>query len=148
MDGMRFRFVQGVPLTPDAATIERRLSGVESSELALSPETLQMYREASARLPGPRYDLHSTMYGLEVESLDYYVEHCFDYVVISSFNEKRYETPDARARNPRAAAFYDAIRHDSRFRRVYTVEPAMWERVGPTLTVYAVQCAARTGREG
>ena len=148
MDGMRFRFVQGAPLTPDAATIERRLAGVESSELALSAETLQMYREASARLAGPRYDLHSTMYGLEVHSLDYYVEHCFDYVVISSFNEKRYDTPAARARYPEAALFYQSIRRDPRYRPVYTVEPVVWERIGPSLTVYAVQCAARRGRPG
>jgi hypothetical protein len=143
MDGMRFRFVQGVPLTPDAATIERRLSGVESSELSLSPETLAMYREAAKGLTGPRYNLHSTMYGLEVESLDYYVAECFDYVVISSFNEKRYETDAARERYPHAAAFYRDIRTDPRYRRVYTVDPVVWERIGPTITVYAVECAAR-----
>jgi len=143
MDGMRFRFVQGVPLTPDAATIERRLSGVESSELTLSPQTLAMYREAAKRLTGPRYDLHSTMYGLEVESLDYYVAQCFDYVVISSFNEKRYDTEAARARYPQAAAFYREIRHDTRYHRVYSVDPVVWERIGPTITVYAVECPAR-----
>ena len=30
MDGMRFRFVQGAPLTPDARTVERRLTGLAS----------------------------------------------------------------------------------------------------------------------
>jgi 4-amino-4-deoxy-L-arabinose transferase-like glycosyltransferase len=143
MDGMRFRFVQGVPLTPDAGTIERRLSGVESSELALSPQTLAMYREAAKGLAGPRYDLHSTMYGLEVGSLDYYVAQCFDYVVISSFNEKRYETDAARARYPHAAAFYRDIRRDPRYHRVYDVDPVVWERIGPTITVYAVACPVR-----
>jgi 4-amino-4-deoxy-L-arabinose transferase-like glycosyltransferase len=149
MDGMRFRFVQGVPLTPDAGTIERRLSGVESSELSLSPQTLAMYREAAKGLAGPRYDLHSTMYGLELESLDYYVAQCFDYVVISSFNEKRYESDAARARYPQAAAFYRDIRRDPRYQRVYSVDPVVWERIGPAITVYAVTCAAgRTARAG
>jgi hypothetical protein len=103
-----------------------------------------MYREAARGMPGPRYDLHSTMYGLEVKSLDYYVDSCFDYVVISSFNEKRYESAAAQASYPDAVAFYREIRRDPRFTRVYEVQPAMWERVGPTLTVYQVSCRHRT----
>jgi len=115
----------------------------------LKTATIIRYGKAAKGLAGPRYDLHSTMYGLELESLDYYVAQCFDYVVISSFNEKRYESDAARARYPQAAAFYRDIRRDPRYQRVYSVDPVVWERIGPAITVYAVMCAAgRTASAG
>lgn len=138
MDGMRFRFVQSPPLNPDRTTVERRLQDLESSELAVSGDMLALYREAAEQVAGPTYELHSTMYGLEVEDLDYYVAHGFDYVVVSSFNEKRYEAEASRSRYPRSAAFYQQIRSDPRFRQVYAIEPLEWQRNGPTITVYEV----------
>jgi hypothetical protein len=140
MDGMRFRYVQGVPLNGDKATLERRLADLEHSELNLSGLMLSMYREAAARIQGPTYDLHSTVYGLEVEDLDYYVRSGFAYVVISSFNEKRYAAESARQQYPKSARFYRDIRTDPRFRLVYTIGPEMWKQVGPTITVYKVEC--------
>jgi hypothetical protein len=138
MDGMRFRFVQGVPLNGDRATLARRMADLEKSELTLSNMMMVVYREAAARVDGPTYDLHSTVYGLEVEDLDHYVRSGFDYVIVSSFNEKRYATEGARREHPKSAQFYHDIKTDPRFQAIYVVEPIMWQQVGPTITVYKV----------
>ena len=138
MDGMRFRFVQGVPLNPDKATTARRLADLEKSELTLSKTMLAVYSEAAERIDGPTYELHSTVYGLEVEDLDYYVQHSFDYVVVSSFNEKRYATELASHQHPKSARFYRDIKSDARFQAIYEIGPLMWQQVGPTITVYKV----------
>ena len=143
MDGMRFRYVQGVPLNPDAATVARRLEGLESSELGMSDQMLSLYREAAASVSGPTYELHSTVYGLEVRDLDHYVRESFDYVVISSFNEKRYASEAERARYPESARFYEQVRRDPRLQAVFSIEPALWRRSGPALTVYAIRPDAR-----
>lgn len=139
MDGERFRYVQSIPLQPNAAAVARRLDGLGSSELALSDEMLSVYREAALRVKGPTYDLHSTVYGLEVEDVDHYVRESFDYVVISSYNEKRFDAAGERAQYPKSAAFYDQVRRDPRLERVFTIEPAVWLRSGPTITIYAVR---------
>jgi hypothetical protein len=139
MDGMRFRFVQSVPLNPDQATVARRLEGLASSELGMSDEMLSLYREAAASVSGPTYELHSTVYGLEVRDIDEYVRESFDYVVISSFNEKRYASEADRARYPKSARFYEQVRTDPRLHVVFSIEPALWRRSGPALTVYAIK---------
>jgi hypothetical protein len=140
MDGMRFRFVQGAPLNGNRATVERRLADLEDSELALSGQMLSLYREAAERVDGPTYDLYSTMYGLEVEELDYYVRTCFDYIVVSSFNEKRYESEAEARAHPVSARFYDGIKTDPRFHLVYSVDPIVWKQLGPAIRVYRVTC--------
>ena len=139
MDGMRFRYVQGIPLQPDRNTVARRLDNLESSELMLSPQMLSLYREAAETVQGPTYDLHSTVYGLEVEDIDHYVRERFNFIVISSFNAKRFDSEAERQRYPRSARFYDEVRRDPRLHVVFSIEPALWKRSGPTLTVYAVQ---------
>jgi 4-amino-4-deoxy-L-arabinose transferase-like glycosyltransferase len=145
MDGMRFRFVQGVPLNGDRATVARRLADLKHSELVLSDDMLSLYRQAAEQVNGPTYDLRSTVYGLEVDSLDQYVRMCVPYVVVSSFNEKRYQSEDASRLHPNSARFYRDIRTDPRFRVVYEVGPVMWQQLGPTITVYRVVCGRSSG---
>lgn len=151
MDGMRFRFVQGVPLNGDKATVARRLADLEKSELTLSRQMLSLYQEAAERASidgGPAYDLHSTVYGLEVDDLDQYVRACVPYVVVSSFNEKRYLTDAASRLHPKSARFYRDIKTDPRFQVVYEVGPVMWHQLGPTITVYKVSCERRLAEAG
>ena len=90
-------------------------------------------------MSGPSYELHSTVYGLEVRDIDEYVRESFDYVVISSFNEKRYASEADRARYPKSARFYEQVRTDPRLHVVFSIEPALWRRSGPALTVYAIK---------
>src|SRR5581483_1564503 len=148
MDGMRFRFVQGVPLNGDRQTLSRRLADLGNSELTLSDQMLSLYREAAEHVGGPMYDLHSTVYGLEVDDLDQYVRSGFSYVIVSSFNEKRYTTDAAIRQHPKSARFYRDIKTDPRFQLVYTVEPIMWKQLGPTISVYKVACDPTTGKNG
>jgi 4-amino-4-deoxy-L-arabinose transferase-like glycosyltransferase len=143
IDGMRFRLVQSPPLNPNAAALGRRLSSAESSELILSKKMLSLYARAQSRILGPKYDLYSTVYGIEVEELDYYVANCFDYVITSSLNASRYETEDSRRRFPERARFYDGVKSDPRFEVIYRIEPARWRQWGPVITVYRVLSTCR-----
>ena len=138
MDGMRFRFVQSPPLAPDEKTVARRLAALADSELTISRRALEVYAAAMETAPGPTYDLYSTVYGLEVEDLDHYVRSCFDFVIISSLNEKRYQSRESRARFPASARFYDEIARDPRFSEVFSVAPARWRRSGPTIRIYRI----------
>ena len=140
MDGMRFRFVQSPPLNGNKATVARRLANMSNSELALSQQMLSLYREAAEQVEGPTYDLYSTMYGLDVEDLDYYTRTCFDFIVVSSFNEKRYASEIERVRHPKSARFYQDIKTDSRFQLVHRVDPTVWKHLGPAISIYRVSC--------
>jgi 4-amino-4-deoxy-L-arabinose transferase-like glycosyltransferase len=146
MDGMRFRFVQSPPLNPNDVALARRLAGAEASELTISERMLALYIEAQKSVAGPKYDLYSTVYGLEVDELDHYVDACFDYIVTSSLNENRYSSEAGRARFPKSARFYGNIKTDARFEQVYRVGPVPWQRGGPTITVYRVASTCHATR--
>lgn len=147
MDGMRFRFIQSPPLSPNPSTVARRLAGLNSGELSISPRLLSLYAEAMQQVRGPTYELHSTVYGLEVEDLDYYVRACFNYIIVSSYNEKRYASELNSTRFPKSARFYQQLKRDPRFRRVYSAAPTPWKNPGPAITVYALSpgCASQEG---
>jgi 4-amino-4-deoxy-L-arabinose transferase-like glycosyltransferase len=167
MDGMRYRFVQSPPLRPDQATVARLAAqaGGESEDISrtgvqsylpgeagwagASRTTWLLYAEAMQRAKGPSYALYSTLYGLGVEDLDHYIQACFDYIITSSYNTKRYISDPYRARFPKSARFYDGLKTDSRFRVVYSVAPIAWRRPGPAITVYQVPpCRTSTKRLG
>lgn len=138
MDGMRFRYIQSPPLRPNAVALERQLAALADSELKYPKRFLDLYRRAQARQTGPAYDLHSTMYGLELRDLDYYVRECFDYVVTSSDVTDRFVAGPHRRQWPAAAAFYDGIASHGSYREIHRVSGAPWQAPGPTITVYAI----------
>lgn len=142
MDGMRYRFIQSPPLHPDEATVARRVQSAgregESLSRGVSSRTLGLYAEAMSRATGPRYDLHSTVYGLEVRELSYYVDACFDYIVVSGENSWRFERPGEAARYPLSARFYRDLSRDPRFQVVFSAQPVPWRIQGPAITVYKV----------
>ena len=167
MDGMRYRFVQSPPLWPDQVTVARLATqaGGESERInragvqsylpgeagwgGAAKGTWVLYAEAMKRVKGPRYALHSTVYGLGVEDLDYYVEACFDYIIVSSYHSQRYTSESSRKRFPKSAQFYDGLKTDSRFRVVYSAAPIPWMRPGPVITVYKVpHCRTSNKRLG
>jgi hypothetical protein len=143
MDGMEYRFIQSPPLNPDESTVARRVSlaDEEGEELSrgISGQTLSLYADAMARVAGPKYELHSTVWGLEVEDLSHYPQACFDYVVTSSDITRRYEAPAAAEAFPESAEFYRQLPADPRYEVVYAAEPAAWKIQGPAITVYKVQ---------
>ena len=140
MDGMQYRFVQSPPLTPDSATVARQVTQAKGGQLSrgVSQRALSLYSEAMEHIKRPRYELHSTVYGLEVQDITYYVQACFDYIITSSALSQVYVDENMRQRFPKSAQFYEQLPADPRFRTVYSVAPVSWQRQGPTITVYKV----------
>ncbi|MGE0384287.1 MAG: phospholipid carrier-dependent glycosyltransferase [Gammaproteobacteria bacterium] len=138
VDGMRFRFIQSPPLKPTAEALDRQVAALAASELNYPERFLALYRRARQAVPGPAYDIHSTMYGLEVRELDFYAPACFDYVIVSSDIADRYADEALRRQVPQAARFYDGIRSHPGFRRVYSIRSEPLVRPGPAITVYEV----------
>jgi 4-amino-4-deoxy-L-arabinose transferase-like glycosyltransferase len=147
MDGMRYRFIFSPPLNPDEATVARRLNHAEDEDgqisRGISGRTMELYANAMSSVSGPRYELHSTVWGLEVRDLSYYPEACFDYVVTSSGIANRFSAPSVAERYPESAAFYNQLPQDSRYRLIYAVEPIPWKVQGPGIAVYEVLLACR-----
>jgi hypothetical protein len=141
MDGMRYRFIQSPPLKPDESSVNRRIGraeGAESVSRGVTGSMLDTYAEAMARLPGPKYDLFSTIYGLNVRELSYYVEECFDYIVTSSYDADRYDSPEAVEQYPVSARYYEELPKNPLFREVFSSAPVDWHTQGPEITVYEV----------
>jgi 4-amino-4-deoxy-L-arabinose transferase-like glycosyltransferase len=143
MDGMRYRFIPSPPLNPDRSTVEHsvvRAGEARRLSRGVSRQTLALYAEAMSQIDGPLYKLHSTVHGLGVEDLDYYVRNCFDYIVTSSYVSERYAEETTRARFPKSAQFYEQLRTNPRAQVVYSVGAVPWKRGGPLITVYKVDC--------
>ena len=99
---------------------------------------LELYATAMSELPGPKYDLYSTVYGVNVRNLSYYIDNCFDYIVTSSHNVSRYDSREAVEKYPDSATFYRELPNDSRFEKVFTATPVRWKVQGPEINVYRV----------
>ncbi len=141
MDGMRYRFIQSPPLHPDESTVKRRIGRAEAADSVsrgVSGSTLELYAEAMSRASGPKYELHSTVYGLKVRDLSYYIEECFEYIVTSSQNSNRFTHTKAAARYPTSVRFYQQLPTDSRFRNVFSAAPIAWQVQGPKIDVFEV----------
>jgi hypothetical protein len=141
MDGMRYRFSQGPPLNPDAATIEGKVDkAIEEGGnfgRGVSEESLGIYEDAMKSVPGPKYRLVSTVHGLEVRDISYYAEHCFDYIVTSSIVESRFRKGSAAYETfPDSARFYESLGTDPRARLVHEEIAEPWGKSGPTIRVY------------
>jgi 4-amino-4-deoxy-L-arabinose transferase-like glycosyltransferase len=146
IDGMQHRFIPSPPLLPNDVALERRIGRVadqvkEGRNIArgVNELTLELYRQSLEEVPGPRYDLHSTVQGLVLRAPSYYVDECFEYVVTSSSIAGRYSPGGVgREMNPEAAYFYEQLDVDPRFTKIFEVGPRDWERSGPTITVYRI----------
>jgi hypothetical protein len=141
MDGMRYRFIGSPPLKPDQATVNRRVKGAASEEAlsrGVSSRTLEIYAEAMSNLKGSRYNIYSTVWGIDVKELSYYPKMCFEFIVTSSYNSNRFVEPHVAERYPTSAQFYARLPVDSRFEAVYSAKPIPWKIQGPEITVYKV----------
>ena len=150
MDGMRYRLSQAPPLNPDPATVARSVkrASKEGEDLGrgVSKLALSVYKEALGRVQGPTYELISTDHGLEVETVQYYVDNCFNYIVTSSLISERF-APGGRAREdyPDSANFYDSLSTDPRVRLVHEELPIRWKKSGPTIRIYKLATECGTG---
>ena len=125
-----------------AKQIDRVATQVEAGEQigrGVDEDTLRLYREATEGTEGPRYEIHSTEYGLALKAPSHYVASCFDYVVTSSSISHRFAPGSPhRERFPEAAHFYDQLDVDPRFQQVYQAAPEAWNSSGPVITVYRI----------
>jgi hypothetical protein len=141
MDGYQHRFTPSPPLLPDRSAVRRQMSGVEKEPnrfRGVSQRTLKLYAQAMESIEGPRYELHSTKWGLAVEEPSTYVQRCFDYIITSSIIANRYERENVEQRLPKSAKFYDQLDDLSYLQKIYTIEPIPWQRSGPTIEVYKI----------
>jgi hypothetical protein len=141
MDGYQHRFTPSPPLLPDKSAVLRQVSGVASEPnrfRGVSQRTLKLYAQAMESIEGPRYELHSTRWGLAVEEPSTYVQRCFDYIITSSMITKRYKRENVEQRLPKSAKFYDQLDELSYLQKIYTIEPIPWQRSGPTIDVYKI----------
>ncbi|MBE9582294.1 MAG: hypothetical protein IMF18_11835, partial [Proteobacteria bacterium] len=86
-------------------------------------------------VPKMSYDITSTMFGLQVHPIDYYVTNGFDYFIISE-NMKRSRTTDLIERgNPYVARFYSSLDQNVRLCLIKVIEPGCFNR-GDTFYIY------------
>lgn len=143
MDGMRYRMSQSPPLNPDDATVGRKVGqAVEEGGnfgRGVSKRALSIYEQGMKLLRGPKYELVSTVHGLTVHDIDYYVQGCYDYVVTSSMISGRFAS-GARAADsfPQSAKFYASLRTDPRVQLLHEEVAARWGNSGPTIRVYRI----------
>ena len=150
MDGMRYRFSQGPPLNPDSLTVEekvdRALEEGGNFGRGVTEYALSVYEEAMNTAQGPKYPLISTVHGLAVRDISYYVNECVGYIVTSSMVAGRF-APEARASSsfPESARFYASLGTDPRVHLVHEEVAMPWNKSGPTIRVYRLDsdCGAR-----
>lgn len=150
MDGMRYRFSQSPPLNPDSDTVSEKVERAreEGGDFGrgVSERTLSIYEQAMNTAQGPKYELVSTVHGLQVKDISYYVDNCFSYVVTSSMVAGRFRTGGlAKELFPDSARFYASLDSDPRVRLVHQESAVPWGQSGPTIRIYRVanRCTSR-----
>lgn len=88
-------------------------------------------------VPSISYDITSTMFGLHVESIDYYVLNHYQYFVISDSMRKSRVSPSFRQDNPAVANFYESLSHDTRITAIKTIAPSRFN-LGDTFYIYSI----------
>lgn len=148
MDGMRYRYSQSPPINPDNVTVSEKVGHAKEeggnfgrgvSDLALS-----VYEEAVNAAKGPKYQIVSTVHGLEVKGVGYYAESCFNYIITSSMIAGRYR-PGGPAYElfPDSVEFYAALDSDSRVQLVHEEAAVPWQKSGPTIRIYRLKNTCR-----
>ena len=87
------------------------------------------------RMPAITYDITTTELGREVESIEYYREQGFDYVVHIRDLRHWLDDPIWRKKYPKSAAFYESI--DKELELLQTFAPSRW-RSGETIQVFRI----------
>ena len=143
IDAMRYRFSQGPPLNPDRATVEDKVYRAREEGgnfgRGVTEKALSVYEEAMDTAGGPKYELVSTVHGLQVRDISYYVDECYDYIVTSSMVAGRFR-PGAPAHElfPDSARFYASLDTDPRVHLVHEESAAPWGKSGPTIRIFGV----------
>jgi len=151
LDGTRYRFMQSPPLQPSASTVDRLSRHVADASnqgmrvgRGVSNQALSLYKQVMKDVDGPTYELYSTVFGIQVKDVQYYVQNCFDYVITSSYVTRRFQDPSHRGRFPESAKFYQQLETDPHFRSVFEAKPVHWQSSGPVIRVYEVSSECKS----
>lgn len=87
--------------------------------------------------PEDAYDITSTMFGLQVQPVDYYVRQGYAYFIISKWMKDSRSGDYAKEHLPDVARFYGELDSDPRLILEKTVEPSSTRR-GDTFLIYRV----------
>lgn len=103
----------------------------------LDKNALIYYELLLRTVPEESYDITSTMFGLDVKPIDYYISNQYQYLIISK-GMKNSRTNDFFAkRNPEIAGFYKSLNADKRIKLIKTISPSSTNK-GDTFYIYEV----------
>jgi len=103
----------------------------------LDKNSLIYYELLLKTVPKESYDITSTMFGLEVASIDYYITNNFDYLIISANIKQSRTTAYFRREHRDVATFYSSLDKDDRLALIRVFEPGRLNR-GDTFFIYAI----------
>jgi hypothetical protein len=103
----------------------------------LDENSIIYYELLLKTIPEKSYDITSTMFGLELKSIDYYVDHGYQYFIISRNMKKNRTTEFFSKRHADAADFYFSLDSNSRVKVIKTISPSTKNR-GDTFYIYKV----------
>jgi hypothetical protein len=88
-------------------------------------------------VPEESYDITSTKFGLELKSIDYYLEGGYKYFIISNSMKRSRSDSYTAERYPKSYQFYTSLDTDSRLRLIKVIAPSATSS-GDTFSIYKV----------
>jgi hypothetical protein len=82
------------------------------------------YKLLLKTVPKESYDITSTMFGLKVSPLDYYIKNKFQYIIISENMRSNRTSNLFSEQNPSIARFYNSLNTDKRIKLIKTIWPS------------------------
>jgi hypothetical protein len=129
-------------IAENRATLERILSHARSNieqgkivNAMVDSNALIYYELLLQTVPPKAYDITSTMFGLELEPVDYYLENGYDYFIISKSMKEARTTGFSIREHPQAAQFYASLEQDPRLHLIHVISPGRLNR-GDTFLIY------------
>lgn len=119
-------------------TINSAKANIESGRIVhgmVDSNAIIYYELLLKTVPPISYDITSTMFGLDVKSIDYYIQNQFEYFIISGSMLNARKTPAFRSRNHTVSSFYESIATDPRLKLLKVVKPTIFGQ-GDTFYIF------------
>jgi hypothetical protein len=140
------------PIAENEASLHRVLAQAERNVAAgkivnniVDRNALIYYQLLLKTVPEKAYDITSTMFGLQVESIDDYLATGFDYFIISKHMKEGRTKSYFAERHPQEAGFYRSLDHDERIKLIKVIAPTKTS-TGGTFYIYRLQHGAQGWR--
>lgn len=111
---------------------------LEDTTKMVDDKSLRYYEMLRKTVPKESYDITSTGFGLEVNTIDYYVSKRFQYFIISDHMKRSRTASFFAERRPKVANFYKALDFDPRIERIKTIS-ASSINYGGTFHIYKIK---------